>query len=217
MRIYVYSTTRLFSECLATGLACHKTVEHSLGLSDLASVEVQLSERNPCVLLIDLSNDAAWDEARHLHGLCKTTLIVGLAVSDSPEELVRCAEVGCAGVIPRDSSIDGTLALLRQAKRGELRCSPAAAGSLMRAVSRVATPPQAEIPDQLTQREGEICVLVCEGKTNKEIARALHCCEGTVKNHVHNILSKLNVPRRSAVPNVLRAAAQQPWPHPTNA
>ncbi|MEL6169856.1 MAG: LuxR C-terminal-related transcriptional regulator, partial [Pseudomonadota bacterium] len=52
----------------------------------------------------------------------------------------------------------------------------------------------------LTRREREVCLLVCEGLTNKEIAREMNRSVGTVKNHIHSILGKLDVPRRGAIP-----------------
>jgi DNA-binding NarL/FixJ family response regulator len=83
------------------------------------------------------------------------------------------------------------------ALKGELRCSPRTAALLF---SRLATL-SAERPTEdavtvLTPREREIAVLIACNLTNKEIARRLRLCPATVKNHVHNILQKLNIHRR---------------------
>jgi DNA-binding NarL/FixJ family response regulator len=62
--------------------------------------------------------------------------------------------------------------------------------------SQVATPSVTPV-EQLTKRELEVLALMAEGKTDKEIAGALSIAESTAKNHVSNILGKLNVPNRA--------------------
>lgn len=51
----------------------------------------------------------------------------------------------------------------------------------------------------LTRRQREVTQLVCEGLSNKEIARRLECSDGTIKVHMHNIFERLNVPNRTAL------------------
>ena len=65
----------------------------------------------------------------------------------------------------------------------------------------------------LTRREREIAVLIAEGLSNKEIARDLRIGASTVKNHVHSILEKLNVRRRSAIVHQLGTFAWSREPH----
>jgi DNA-binding NarL/FixJ family response regulator len=61
---------------------------------------------------------------------------------------------------------------------------------------QVVTPPITQV-EELTEREHEVLALMAEGKTDKQIARALDIAESTAKNHVSNILGKLNVPNRA--------------------
>jgi DNA-binding NarL/FixJ family response regulator len=199
MRLIVYSRTRLFAECLASGLLIREDVTKALGLFEIAEVFACLARDRPCALIVDLSQDEAWDDAARLQPFCGETLLLGLAVRDTPEEVIRCARVGCAGIVERDSSIERMVATIRRALRGELSCSPRSAAGLMRALSPAGDLSDS-LPECLTRRETEICGLVCEGLTNKQIARELNCSEGTVKNHVHHILGKLNVTRRSGLP-----------------
>ena len=212
MRVLVYSRTRLFAESLAGSLSLHPDIDAVAWYCELDEVRGAIRTDAPSVVVVDLSFAGSWAEVRQLSAQDGAPLVLALAVEDTPDDLVRCAQAGCAGVIPYDSTIERTVALLLQAQHGELRCSPAAAASLMRAVSRGAAPGAlaAAPPDCLTRREGEICGLVCDGLSNKEIARALNCSEGTVKNHVHSILSKIGVSRRSALPRLMVAAAAQP-------
>jgi two-component system, NarL family, nitrate/nitrite response regulator NarL len=89
------------------------------------------------------------------------------------------------------------LQTIESVERGELLCTPRVAASLLHRVqwlSRYAQPAPAQ---HLTYREREVLQLIDQGFSNKEIARALSIELGTVKNHVHNILNKLKVARRS--------------------
>ncbi|APX11993.1 response regulator transcription factor [Tateyamaria omphalii] len=209
MRILIYSKTRLFAECLAAGLARHVAVDQALSATDAVSFQTKLAQDRPCAAILDLSNAEAWDDARAAKALYHDIVLLGLSVSDSPQDIVRCAKVGCLGVIPYDSSVERTVTFVRRALRGELSCSPSAAAELARALCDSTSQNATQMPRCLTRREGEVCSLVCEGLTNKEIARELNCSEGTIKNHMHSILSKLNISRRSAVAQHIR---QQPSP-----
>ncbi|MGI9395776.1 MAG: LuxR C-terminal-related transcriptional regulator [Boseongicola sp.] len=205
MRLLIYSKTRLFSECLVSGLEAHSSVERCVGFWKTDDALDALSSRDYSAAIVDLGADDGWSTCEAFQALDADTLILGLAVDDRPDDLVRCARAGCAGVIPFRSSCEETVEILRRALRGEFKCSPEGAAKLMKAVSR---PQPVLAPDCLTKREGEVCGLVCEGMTNKQIARRLSCSEGTVKNHVHNILSKLELPRRSALSLVVASRAQ---------
>ena len=85
----------------------------------------------------------------------------------------------------------------------EVLCSPAVAGALLRRVASLSSDGAGRDGPPLTRREREIVRLIGDGLTNKEIARALHIELATVKNHVHNILEKLQrratAPKRSSV------------------
>jgi DNA-binding NarL/FixJ family response regulator len=197
MRLFVYSRTRLFSECVASGLDEHPQIEACQGFWDRDDLLAAIAKAPPSALIVDLSGAEGWQSARDLSRAPGAPALLALSVDDGPMDLVNCAEAGCVGVIPYNSSVDETVRIVARALRGELLCSPAAAAQLMHAVARGGR--GGAVPDCLTRREGEICTLVCEGMTNKEIARALHCSQGTVKNHVHKILTKLNLPRRSAL------------------
>jgi DNA-binding NarL/FixJ family response regulator len=102
-------------------------------------------------------------------------------------------QAGAAGYLLKDAEADEVAAAIRAARRGEVHLDPAIAKQLTR--SLVAPEPQ---PLQaLTDREGEVLVLVAQGLSNQQIADALVISERTARTHVSNILSKLGVASRT--------------------
>ena len=87
--------------------------------------------------------------------------------------------------------------MLESVSHDELLCSPEIAATLLRRVHAQASERGLERePDRLTRREHEVLELIGEGLSNKEIARSLRISCATVKNHVHNVLEKLQIHRR---------------------
>jgi two-component system, NarL family, nitrate/nitrite response regulator NarL len=96
--------------------------------------------------------------------------------------------------------VEDLVAVVLHALRDELVCTPRIAGLLFSRVatlSRGSTATPLDLP--LTQREREIAALVVCNLHNKEIARRLRLGPATIKNHVHNILKKLNIHRRGDI------------------
>jgi two-component system nitrate/nitrite response regulator NarL len=126
-------------------------------------------------------------------------LILGLA--ESKEEILRYIEAGAAGYILQDDSVDDLLVKIRATYDGRALVSPEIAALLVSRVAELSqSPADAEIRPNvmvdLTPREREILELIGQGLSNQEIAARLVIEVGTVKNHVHNILEKLNVNSR---------------------
>jgi two-component system nitrate/nitrite response regulator NarL len=130
--------------------------------------------------------------------------VLALAVDDTDaDSVIDCARYGFQGFIPRRASLVAVPPIIREARRGEVSLAPKAAAGLMRALAEPAAPAEGPLTNCLTRREREICSLVAEGLTNKEIAREVNRSVGTVKNHVRSILIKLELPRRGTVPAYL--------------
>src|SRR5204863_9751659 len=112
---------------------------------------------------------------------------------------------GFAGFVPRNGSISDVISLLERLAAFGRRAPIALTAPLLiqRPALEVEDAPRPTIAD-LTPREGEILEMIELGLSNKEIARQLRIEVGTVKNHVHNILEKLNVRRRNQAAHRLR-------------
>lgn len=129
------------------------------------------------------------------------TKIVALGLAESKEEVLQYIQAGAAGYVLKDDSVDDLLEQIRSVHAGQARISPMIAAALM---SRVAEYAQifhrvqngSNAATDLTPREQEILELIGLGLTNHQIAGRLVIEVGTVKNHVHSILQKLDVSTR---------------------
>ncbi len=121
-----------------------------------------------------------------------------LTTFDDDASLIAGIRAGARGWLLKDVEFDRLADALRTVAAGGTMLSPAITERAVRSLA--ATPPQFESlspPDRLTPRETEILRLMAGGYSNREIADALHAGEGTVKNHISRILSKLGVRDRT--------------------
>jgi DNA-binding NarL/FixJ family response regulator len=130
-----------------------------------------------------------------------------MGLAHTQQAIVQCVEAGVAGYVLKDSPLDDLLRAVRTAAGTEGLAAPAAVMALGEplALEGCADSEFGE-PQSLTRREREVLSLVQQGLTNQEIAESLVIERGTVKNHVHNILRKLNVNSRRDAAHVSRLA-----------
>jgi len=131
--------------------------------------------------------------------------IVAVGLGEDENTFVAYAEAGVEGFLTRDSSIDELLGALGDLEHGYASVPPAAARVLLRGVAMRARNAQQPPLLRLTGRERQIGELIDAGLSNKEIAERLCISLPTVKNHVHNMLEKLNVARRSDIAALIRS------------
>jgi DNA-binding NarL/FixJ family response regulator len=122
--------------------------------------------------------------------------VVALTVSDDDQDLFEAIKVGAQGYLLKDLRPEDLFEMLRAVIRGETPISPAIAGKLLNEIRKRPRHEESETGWDLTARELEVLQLVAEGLGNAEIAGRLFIVEGTVKNHLHNILEKLHLENR---------------------
>jgi two-component system nitrate/nitrite response regulator NarL len=174
----------------------------------------------PMVLLLDQAMHDALEVLRSIRTAGVDIGIVALGVPEQEARLLEWAEGGVTGFVPREASVAELTTTIECAVRGELVCSPHFAGTLLRQLARRAASDVVQPSGRpLTSREAEILRLIDLGLSNKEIAQRLRIETATVKNHVHNVLEKLQVRRRAEAAARLRPRAQSPTvgrPHPVD-
>jgi DNA-binding NarL/FixJ family response regulator len=126
--------------------------------------------------------------------------VVGLG--DSEDNILSFIAAGVAGYVLKESSVDEMIEHVRTVAGGSARISPSIARALMdRVADLVRLCDEVGISvggvANLTPREAEVLELISRGFTNQEIADEMVIELGTVKNHVHNVLRKLNVSNRT--------------------
>ena len=150
------------------------------------------AEHQPDVILLDLKLPGL-DGLAVLEQLKNTTakVLVLTSVTD-PVAAGRAMREGAAGVLYKDVDPDALVRAIRAVHDGHLLLAAEAAGTLL----QPATGPGRGL-DALTAREREVLAELAKGRSNREIARALHVAEKTVKAHVSSVLAKLGVQDRT--------------------
>jgi DNA-binding NarL/FixJ family response regulator len=166
-------------------------------------------DARPDVLLLDMrmpGGDGLWvvRELRRRELLPPTLILTTFDDDAAALEVVRA---GARGVLLKDVTLDQLVDALRTLAAGGTTIRPLmtarAETELATRGGRIPAPPDGELAD-LTEREREVLGFLASGFSNREIARALFVAEGTVKNHVSNILTKMGVRDRTQA--VIKAA-----------
>lgn len=135
-------------------------------------------------------------------GLLPPTII--LTTFDDDELVLAGIKAGAKGYLLKDVSLEQLVEAIEVVAKGGSLVQPAMSQRLLSGLEGLNNQfVSLERPDPLTERETEILRLMAGGFSNKEIANSLRVAEGTIKNHVSNILSKLGVRDRTRA--VLRA------------
>jgi len=123
--------------------------------------------------------------------------IIMLTVSDDEGDLYDAVKSGASGYLLKDSSIDEVSQAIRVVADGQSLISPSMAAKLIDEFKTMSKPERSQGPAlKLTERELEVLRLVAKGLSNRDVAQRLAISENTVKNHVRNMLEKLQLHSR---------------------
>jgi DNA-binding NarL/FixJ family response regulator len=201
IRVLVASDVRLYRDGLVWSIAATGRLQ-VLGSADTATSALErVQDMAVDVLLVDMSMDGALSLIHAVKVSQPEIHIVAYTVGLDDHSVLRCIEAGAGGYVSRDGTVDDLVATVESVVRGETRCSPRLAAALFRRVTSLAQSDASERNPAvaLTQRELQIVDLIARGLSNKEIASQLGLEIATAKNHVHHILEKLQVRRRSQI------------------
>ncbi len=157
-------------------------------------------ELAPDVVVMDLNMPgmSGVDATRRINELAPLTRVLVLTISDQDADVLDAILAGASGYLLKDSSIQELLQGIRSAAVGEALISPHIAAKVLQRVRATSTSP--EIADtiraELSDREIEVLKLIANGTDNARIAAELHISPKTVKNHISNILMKLQIDNR---------------------
>lgn len=208
IRVVIVAEVRFYRDGLADILARqpHFAVVGAAA-SRADAVELVRSEC-PDIVLLDAALPDGLTAATEIADGAQSAKVVVTALAETPHAVLEWAEVGVAGYVPRDASLADLIAAIERTARGELQCSAQVAASMIRRVWALAKVAGERVAGhgtaQLTPREREIMRLIDQGMSNKDIARHLGIGVATAKSHVHHILEKLQVSRRSQAAARLR-------------
>ena len=153
----------------------------------------------PDVILLDvrMPRRTGVEACRAIKEAVPATKIIMLTVSDEEADLYESVKNGAAGYLLKDSSIEEVAQAIRVVNEGQSLISPSMAVKLIDEFKQMSKPEREHMPGlRLTERELEVLRLVAKGLNNREVAKELFISENTVKNHVRNILEKLQLHSR---------------------
>jgi DNA-binding NarL/FixJ family response regulator len=196
--IVVVSDVCFYRDGLAAGLS----VGNSAIGCDEHELSAVLEQHSPHAVLIDLGMPTFVEAIELTRRAQPDAAIVGLTVIEGEEVVILAACHGVRAFVSRDQSLEALVATVEAASAGTAVCPPTIASLLFDHVGDGSVGEPSRYA--LTPREREIAALLAHGLTNKEIAAELVIGPATVKNHVHNVLQKLNVHRRTEAAALLR-------------
>jgi DNA-binding NarL/FixJ family response regulator len=154
----------------------------------------------PEVVVMDLNMPgiSGVEATRQIAMIAPLTRVLVLTISDQDADVMNAILAGACGYLLKDASINELITGIRAAAAGESLVSPAIAAKVLQRV-RAAGPAQVDaeaIRSELSDREIQVLKLIANGKDNAQIAADLHISPKTVKNHISNILMKLQIDNR---------------------
>jgi two-component system nitrate/nitrite response regulator NarL len=201
IRVFIVNEMQLMCNVMTAVLADEPDIEV---IGAATSVGEALPDALQCDVLVvstSLPGDEAIELTRTAVDVAAPVKVIVIGLAESESEILRYVEAGAAEYVLRDDSVEQLVNHIRAAHSNEALVSPEVAAALMSRVAELShvlaeTVERQEL-SELTPREREVLQLVAQDLSNKDIADRLHIEVGTVKNHVHSILQKLNVNSRT--------------------
>jgi DNA-binding NarL/FixJ family response regulator len=201
IRVMLVDDQALFREGLRTLLSIRPDLE-VVGEAENGREAVEMAARlRPDVILMDLRMPVLNGVAatQQLHVEQPQSKVIVLTTFDDDEYVFEGLRAGAVGYLLKDVSSEKLVEAIRAAARGESFLEPSIAAKVVAEFTRLAgggrpsAPEGQPLAEPLSERELEILAVLAAGASNREIAQQLYITEGTVKNHVTNILGKLGV------------------------
>jgi len=200
IKIILVDDQPLFREGLRTLLSVHRDFD-VVGEAANGEEAIRLARiHQPAVVLMDLQMPVLNGVAatRRLQQEYPDCPVIVLTTFDDDELVFDGLRAGALGYLLKDAPSEKLAEAIRLAARGESFLQPSVAAKVVAEFARLTTPKSTPpLIEPLSEREREILTLITNGASNREIAKRLFLAEGTVKNHVTNILGKLGVRDRT--------------------
>lgn len=202
IKILLVDDQPLFREGLRTLLSVHSDFE-IVGEAGNGEEAIKLARiHQPAVVLMDLQMPVldGVTATRQLKAEQSECRVIVLTTFDDDDNVFEGLRAGAVGYLLKDAPSEKLSEAIRLAARGESFLQPSVAAKVVAEFARLTGETKAHaapLVEPLSEREHEILILIANGASNREIARRLFLAEGTVKNHITNILGKLGVRDRT--------------------
>lgn len=201
IRIVIVHRTRLIASLLASLIDDEEDM-HVSGYATTGEEALRsIPHCNVMLVSASLPESSALDLTREVVQRGPSPKVLITDVSSSKDKILRYVEAGAFGYVLRHVTPADMLEVIRAAYNDEALVSPDVAAAMIERLSELSIlyeedEKNVDISAELTAREHEVLDLIVKGRTNQQIAVQLVIEIGTVKNHVHNILTKLDVANR---------------------
>ncbi|CAN5640012.1 response regulator transcription factor [soil metagenome] len=201
IRVLVVDDHALFRRGLEMVLAQEIDIEVVGEASDGAEAVTRAAEMLPDIVLMDvrMPRRSGIEACTAIKDTVPSAKIVMLTISDEEADLYEAIKAGASGYLLKEISIDEVAASIRAVAGGQSLISPSMAGKLLTEfatlIKRDGERQQVPAP-RLTEREMDVLKLVARGLNNRDIGAQLFISDNTVKNHIRNILEKLQLHSR---------------------
>jgi DNA-binding NarL/FixJ family response regulator len=203
IRALIVDDHALFRRGLEMVLAAEDDIELVGEASDGTEAVQKAGESLPDVVLMDIRmpKSSGIEACRAMKEVAPSSKIVMLTISDEEEDLFEAIRAGASGYLLKDIPLDEVADVVRAVHGGQSLINPSMAAKLLTEFAALNKRDQEERaeqvpPPKLTDREMQVLKLVAKGMNNRDIAKELFISENTVKNHVRNILEKLQIHSR---------------------
>ncbi|MEM9162632.1 MAG: response regulator transcription factor [Cyanobacteria bacterium P01_F01_bin.4] len=201
IRVLLVDDQYLIREGIASLLELEEAVE-VVGMAEHGKDAIAKAlDLKPHIILMDVRMPEmnGVEATVHIRQALPTCQVIMLTTFDDEEFIVQSLLAGACGYLMKDIPPQDLVQAIKLAHAGVYQLAPEVAGKLIGALQHKQGPVahKAQVDTPLTARELEVLKLIAKGTTNKGIAQALNVSEGTVKNHVSNILMRLELRDRT--------------------
>jgi two-component system NarL family response regulator len=201
IRVLVVDDHALFRRGLQMVLEQETDIEVVGEAGDGAEAVERATDTVPDIVLMDvrMPKRGGIDACTAIKDAVPSAKIIMLTISDEEADLYDAIKAGASGYLLKEISIEEVAAAIRAVNEGQSLISPSMASKLLTEFASMIkrTDDRQQVPTpRLTDREMEVLKLVAKGLNNRDIAKQLFISENTVKNHIRNILEKLQLHSR---------------------
>ena len=199
IRVLIVDDHQVVRQGLRTFLELHQDIVVVGEAGDGITAVEMVRQLEPDVVLMDLVMPRLDGIAatRELKSKGLPAKVIALTSFTEDDKVIPAIQAGASSYLLKDVAPDELVEAIRAVHRGEARLHPDIAHKLMEQVVHQASPASTPPVEHLTEREREVIRLVAQGRSNAEIAQALTISDKTVKTHISNVLSKLDLQDRT--------------------
>ena len=199
IRVLICDDQQVVCEGLRTILTSSPDIE-VVGLAHDGAQALELTaSTRPDVVLMDLKMPVVngVQATRELHARFPAVRVLVLTTYDVDQWVFDAIRAGASGYLLKDSPREALVAAVVGTAAGKTHIDPSVAGRLFNHIAQGTPGPESAVLESLTERERQVLSLLGRGLSNAAIAGHLHVAEGTVRNHVSAVLSKLDLADRT--------------------